>query len=232
MTAGTPRPASISDPRPSDTGPEAVPLAIRRALRLIRPRTPNQLHAYISTVLGFDMPRCALIGGHDAPFDYVQHAFFEDRLPRDCVVWANRGGGKTQLGAIVTLLDMLFKPGIQVRILGGSLDQSSKMYGYLKHLLEDDLFRDLVAGRITGRMVSLVNGSAVEVLSQSERAVRGHRVHRLRCDEVELFEPEVWDAAQMVTRSGMCGDVFVRASIETMPHLAGGACSDGASSTH
>lgn len=213
----TPGPASISDPQSAHAGNATlVPVPVRRTLRLVRPETPNQLHAYIKTVLGFRMPRRALIEGHDAPFDYVQHAFFEDRLPRDCVVWANRGGGKTQLGAIVTLLDMLFKPGIQVRILGGSLDQSSKMYGYLKHLLEDDVFRDLVAGRITGRMVSLVNGSAVEVLSQSERAVRGHRVHKLRCDEVELFEPEVWDAAQMVTRSGMCDDVFVRASIETM----------------
>ncbi|MDY7110250.1 MAG: hypothetical protein SYC29_16600, partial [Planctomycetota bacterium] len=191
-------------------------MSIRRAVRLVRPETEDQLHAYIKTVLGFRMPRRPLIDGHDAPFEYISHAFFEDRLPRECVVWANRGGGKTQIGAIVTLLDMLFKPGIQVRILGGSLDQSSKMYGYLKQLLEDDVFRDLVAGRITGRMVSLVNGSAVEVLSQSERAVRGHRVHKLRCDEVELFEPEVWDAAQMVTRSGMCGDTFVRASIETL----------------
>ena len=64
--------------------------------------------------------------------------------------------------------------------------------------------------------IQLVNGSRVEVLSQSERAVRGQRVHRLRCDEVELFDPAVWDAAQLVTRSGMCGNVQVHASIETL----------------
>ncbi|UCD74541.1 MAG: hypothetical protein JSV91_12225, partial [Phycisphaerales bacterium] len=45
---------------------------------------------------------------------------------------------------------------------------------------------------------------------------RGQRVHRLRCDEVELFDNDVWDAAQMVTRSGRCGDVEVAASIETL----------------
>lgn len=188
----------------------------RRWARLVRPRTPGQLHAYIRAVLGFNIPQRPLVAGHDAPFDYVQHAFFEDRQPRDCAVWANRGGGKTQLGAIVTLLDLLFKPGIQVRILGGSFEQSSKMYRYLKQLLERDELIDLVSGSVTGRAVELTNGSRVEVLSQSERAVRGQRVHKLRCDEVELFEPDVWEAAQMVTRSGRCGDTFVRGSIETL----------------
>lgn len=183
-----------------------------------RPRTADQLHQWIKEVLGFGVPRAALVPGHDAPFDYILHAFFEDRHVerRDCVVWANRGGGKTQLGAIATLLDMVFKPGIQVRILGGSLDQSSKMHQYLKAMLETDALAGLIDGNITGRAVRLTNGSRVEVLSQSERAVRGQRVHRLRCDEVELFTDDVWRAAQLVTRSGTCGDVHVRASIECL----------------
>lgn len=199
------------------SGPFALPdPAVRRALCHVRPRTRGQLRAWVRAVLGFDLPPAAIVAGHATPLDYLSHAFFEDDGPRDCLIWANRGGGKTQLGAIATLLDLLFKPGIEVRILGGSFEQSSKMYGYLKRLLEDDLFRELVDGRITGRAVQLRNGSRVEVLSQSERAVRGQRVHRLRCDEVELFEPEIWDAAQLITRSGMCGDMFVRASIEAM----------------
>jgi len=202
------------------TGDVAPPMfdrpALAGAMLRIRPRTDDQLHAFIGAVLGFHVPRAAIVAGHAAPFDYVRHAFFEDAEPRDCVVWANRGGGKTQLGAIVTLLDLLFKPGIQVRILGGSFEQSSKMHGYLKRLLERDALRGLVKGHFTGRHVELRSGSRVEVLSQSERAVRGQRVHKLRCDEVELFEPEVWRAAQLVTRSSWCGDVFVRASIEAL----------------
>jgi len=194
----------------------AAPLSVRRAMRLARPRTANQLHGYIRAVFGFTIPRRPMVRGHSSPFDYVVHAYFEDQLPRDCIVWANRGGGKTQIAAIVTLLDMLFKGGIQIRILGGSFDQSSKMYHYLRQLLEDDAFSDLVAGRITGSAAQLLNGSRVEVLSQSERAVRGQRVHKLRCDEVELFDGKVWDAAQMVTRSGYCGDEFVRAAVETL----------------
>lgn len=194
----------------------SVITSVSRGTRLARPRNADQLHAYIRSMLGFNIPRRPIVHGHNSPFDYVLHTFFEDRRPRDCIVWANRGGGKTQLGAIVTLLDLLFKPGIQVRILGGSFDQSSKMYRYLRRLLEREMFKDLIAGNLTGRHVELVNGSRVEVLSQSERAVRGQRVHRLRCDELELFEPDVWEAAQMVTRSGKCGEVYVHASIETL----------------
>lgn len=198
-------------------GARVVPLRVRRALRLVEPRTENQLHGYVRAVLGFDMPRVPMVQGHQAPFDYLVHSFFEDRLGRDVIVWANRGGGKTQLGAIATLLDMLFKPGVQIRILGGSFEQSSKMYRYLKALLEgDELFSDLIDGRMTGKMVALKNGSAVEVLSQSERAVRGQRVHKLRCDEVELFDEDIWQAAQLVTRSGQCGRHYVRGCIETL----------------
>lgn len=194
-----------------------APLDVRRALRLVEPRTADQLHGYVRAVPGFDMPRTPVVAGHSAPFAYLEHSFFEEHLPRDCVVWANRGGGKTQLGAIATLLDMLFKPGIQIRILGGSFDQSTKMYRYLKSLLEtDDLFIDLLDGRITGKALALRNGSCVEVLSQSERAVRGQRVHKLRCDEVELFEKDIWQAAQMVTRSGWCGGHYVRGCIESL----------------
>src|SRR5689334_16884583 len=95
---------------------------VKHYVTVSRPSTPDELHGYIKVVLGFDIPRVPIVEGHDAPFQYVAHAFFEDHSPeaRDCIVWANRGGGKTQIGAIVTLLDMLFKPGIQIRILGGS----------------------------------------------------------------------------------------------------------------
>ena len=207
-----------------ETGHASQLLARHRGIaRLLRPRDPDQLHAWIAVMLGFNVPRLPIVAGHDPPSDYLVHSFFEgspsqaiQRAQRDCVVWANRGGGKTQLGAVATLLDLLFKPGIQVRILGGSLDQSQKMYGYLRQMLDGENFRDLVRGRLTGRHVELRNGSRVEILAQSERSVRGQRVHRVRCDEVELFQPMVWQAVQMTTRSGWCGDVFVHASIEAL----------------
>ncbi len=203
---------SIATTPPEPTLPTS---AIRRVLQAVEPNTPMELYGFVRAVLGFDIPRIALQRGMNPPFEYLCHSFFEEsHALRDCVIWANRGGGKTQLGAIATLLDLLFKPGIQIRILGGSLDQSTKMFGYLRQILERDEFADQVDGRITGKCIRLTNGAHVEILAQSERSVRGTRIQKLRCDEVDVFQPDVWRAVQFVTRSAQCGPVFVKGAIE------------------
>ncbi|NJL30770.1 MAG: hypothetical protein HC898_03590 [Phycisphaerales bacterium] len=92
---------------------------------------------------------------------------------QDCLVWANRGGGKTMLGAAATVLDLIFKPGIQVRILGGSLGQSSKMFTYLCEMFKHPWLRPGVEGEPTQRRLMLKNQSVVEVLAQSHTSVRG-----------------------------------------------------------
>ncbi len=185
------------------------------------------------------------------PRRYLAHAFFADHMPEaiahtiedpiDAVVWANRGGGKTFLGAVATLLDMVYKPGIEVRILGGSLEQAQRMHAHLRHLFAMPAFRDLIDGRVTDRKLSLTNGSRLELLAQSQASVRGTRIQKLRCDEVELFDPAVWDAAQLTTRSKTVeydGEEFtIRGSIEAFStmHRAHGLmrdvveqCEDGA----
>jgi hypothetical protein len=187
-------------------------------LSLRAPRTPDELHAFLRVHLDLTVPREALIAGHGAPFDYLCHAYFGAAPggPHDCVVWANRGGGKTFLAAVATALDLLFKPGIEIRILGGSLDQAKRMHAHLRAIFGREGFAGEVDGRITERRIRLRNGSVVELLAQSQTSVRGTRVQKLRCDEVELFDPEVWEAAQLTTRSKNCGGVEVRGSIECL----------------
>ncbi|MFW5683081.1 MAG: hypothetical protein ACOC1G_08765, partial [Phycisphaeraceae bacterium] len=187
-----------------------------RQLQSLRPRDPRQLHRFVDAVLGLRMPRVPMEPGSDSPFDYLCHAHFERDADAvgDAVVWACRGGGKTMLGAAATLLDLLFKPGVQVRILGGSLEQSRKMYEHLRSLLDRPMLRGVLATEPTQRRILLQNGSAVELLAGSQRSVRGTRVHKLRCDEVEEFDPEVWEAAQLVTRSGFCNGEEVRGTVE------------------
>jgi len=187
---------------------------LRAALREHRPGCDDALHAWIAGALGVVVPRHALTPGSASPFDYLCHAFFEDRSPRDCVVWAARGSGKTFYAALATALDLAFKPGIEVKILGGSLQQSARMHQHLRELLSRPVLAPIVES-VTERRVVLANRSSAEILAQSERAVRGSRPQKLRCDEVELFDPEVWTAAQFVTRSKHCG-VPVRASIEAL----------------
>ena len=163
--------------------------------------SPDQLAFWVEKFLGLRVPRKAMCAHHVAPFKYLERAYFEPAS--DQVVWASRGGGKTRLGAAATLLDLLHKPNVQIRILGGSMDQSLKMWEYLLPDLERVGARDL-ARQVRGRTREVVlasSGSRVAVLPQSQRAVRGLRVQKLRCDEVELFDHEVWHAAQLVTRT-------------------------------
>jgi hypothetical protein len=145
------------------------------------------------------VPRAAVCNNHVAPFEYLRHAYFEPT--KDVVVWAPRGGGKTRLAAVATLLDLLHKPPCSVRILGGSLEQSLRMWEHLLPDLERLIDDGVMQQRGTSRRVRLASGSSAAVLTQSERAVRGLRVQKLRCDEVELFKPHIWEAAQLVTRS-------------------------------
>jgi hypothetical protein len=47
--------------------------------------------------------------------------------------------------------------------------------------------------------------------------VRGTRVQKLRCDEVELFDPEVWEAAQLATmEQDGAATVWVPGTIECL----------------
>jgi len=159
---------------------------------------PAELRQWLDQYLDLRLPQRAVCPDHQSPFEYLVKSYFEPAS--DLVVWAPRGGGKTRLGAAATLLDLLHKPGCSVRILGGSLEQSYKMW---EHLLPDiqRLVCEQLKTRGNSKRLRLENGSEASVLTQSERAIRGVRVQKVRCDEVELFRPPVWEAAQLVTRS-------------------------------
>ncbi len=184
------------------------------------PATPTELHDWIRVHLGVTIARVPVIAGHAAPFDYIVHTFFEGGFtpgdPADCVVWANRGGGKTFLGAVATALDLAFKPGITIRILAGSLEQAGRMHEHLRMLFARERLASIIEGRMTDRRIRVHGGGSVELLAQSQASVRGTRVQKLRCDEVELFDPDVWEAAQLTTKSKRCGDLLVRGGIECL----------------
>lgn len=201
---------------------ECASSAVADAVLPLPPGDGPGLQAWLWRHFGIRVPARGVIGGHSAPLDYLRHAFFDglepgaEAGPPDCVVWASRGGGKTFLGAVATALDMLYKPGIQIRILGGSLDQSRRMHAHLMDLFRNELLSDQLDGRITERRIRMKNQSQVELLAQSQTSVRGTRVQKVRCDEVELFDPAVWEAVQLATRSKLCGGRPVRGAVECL----------------
>ena len=95
------------------TVPRSTPPAVG-AIRLFRstyPNRPTSCTRGSPSTLSITIPRKPIIAGSSAPFDYLCHTFFEHSSPRDALVWANRGGGKTFLGAVATALDH----GVQAR---------------------------------------------------------------------------------------------------------------------
>ncbi len=188
-----------------------------RSLRGRAPGTPEHLWQFIRAFYGLAVPRRRCCPGHSSPFDYVVASYFQTH--GDLVVWANRGGAKTELGSVTTHLDSLFKPGCETRILGGSLQQSERMYEYLGRKWQPH-FADCLKQEPQHRRTELKNGSRIEILAQSERNVRGQRVQRVKCDEVDEFDPDVWRAVQFVTQT----KPGIKASIEvfsTMHHPHG-----------
>jgi len=198
------------------------------------PHTPAALKDIARECFQLNAAASPLLPGACSPSDYLVHSFFEGRCngtdpglrpsgkvancPTDCVVWANRGGGKTLMGAVATMLDLMFKPGIQVRILAGSLEQAARMHEHLRRFCQNPavaMFRPTA----TARTLAMLNGSRAEILSASETSIRGSRVAKLRCDEVDLFKPHLWQAAQMTTRStniiGPWGNT-VRGAVESL----------------
>lgn len=173
-------------------------------LRFRKPAAREDLKNYVKVFLGIDVPDVIIEMGNKSPMDYLWHSFSCETektiLNGDSVVWANRGGGKTLMAAVATLLDCVFKPGCQVRILAGSLDQAGRMYEYLVEFVNRN-YPDMVDGKITRTALRFKNGSGVEILPQSAKSVRGRHIHKLRCDEVELFDKDVFSAAQFVTKS-------------------------------
>jgi len=180
-------------------------LEVCSALRGYRPRTREDLKNYVKVFLGVEAPDGKICEGHDSPLEYLWHSFSADfgaeaPINADVVVWANRGGGKTQLAAIATLLDCVFKANCQVRILGGSGEQAQRMYEYLTGFLHKG-FEDFTAGAVLKGKCRFANNSGVEVLTQSPTSVRGQHIQKLRCDEVELFNERVFSAAKFTTHS-------------------------------
>ncbi len=199
----------------------------RDRLLALHPRGPEQLRVWLRLALDIEVPcehppTASGAGAKRAggPLAYLWHAFREPREnepPKpDAVVWACRGGGKTFYAAVATALDLLFKPGVEVKVLGGSLEQSQRLHAHLRRLFERPPLQRLVDGRMTDRRVRLLNGSMAEVLAQSPTSVRGARPQKLRCDEAELFDRDVWSAAQLAPRSRVLGGRLVHAAVEAL----------------
>ena len=168
-----------------------------RLAKRVRPETDDDLWNYIAAYMGVHIPRVPITlrpgcAHHCTPFDYIGDMFFERE--GDCIVWANRGGSKTYGAALVAMLEHLFKPGLQTRILGGSQEQSKRMYEHFQPFCIET-FAEFIKGESQQLLTRFKNGGKVEILAASMRSVLGHHIPRLKLDEVDEFDEDVLEAA-------------------------------------
>ena len=173
---------------------------------------PDELVDFVETFWDLSLPRVHVCPDHTPPAEYVIDTFFEKVL--DCICWANRGGGKTLLGGLATWLDTIFKPECGTKILGGSLQQSEKMYHHLTGDgdgwgLVNDHFRYLVKGDMLASRTSTINGSSINILTASSKSVRGPHPQKLKLDEIDEFDPKIYQAALLIpkTKKGLKASV-------------------------
>src|SRR3954447_10803301 len=101
---------------------------LERQLDIHGPQNPRELHAWLKSELGLDIPRTKVCEDHDAPFDFLADLYFgetETGEPVDAaLLMANRGGSKTFLVALLHWLNSKFKPGCEGCTFGATEAQS------------------------------------------------------------------------------------------------------------
>jgi hypothetical protein len=168
---------------------------------------PEELLDFIDIFWDIRVPRAKVCPEHTPPSEYVVASFFEEVL--DCVCWANRSGGKTLNGALVTWLDSMFKGNCETKILGGSGEQSLRMYEHIKGFITAP-FQHLVEGEALRTRTHLLNGSNIQILTASTKSVRGPHPQKLKLDEVDEFEDRIYEAALLIPKSAK----GIRASVQ------------------
>jgi len=162
-------------------------------------KSPEQLLDFCEHIWGVKIPRQSVCPDHNCLSEYITAAFFEDDL--DCVCWANRGGGKTMGGALVTWLDSVFKEGCETKVLGGSGEQSMKMYGHIKRTFLNQSFQHLMVGEALKTYSELNTGSTIQILTASSKSVRGPHPQKLKLDEIDEFDDKIYEAALLIPSS-------------------------------
>lgn len=159
------------------------------------PEDDDELWHYLRVVWGMTIPRVAVCPHHQAPFDALANAYFA-RSPIS--VWkASRGfGGKSTLMGTLCAIEAATL-GAQITVLGGSASQSQRVHEVTQERwYYDRAPSDLVDGEPTKYMTRLKNGAWILALMASQKSVRGPHPQRLRMDEVDEMELDIFESAQ------------------------------------
>ena len=160
-----------------------------------RPATRQDLWLFVWQQFGLRLPWRKFTAGHSSPFDFVADAFWN---PADNVAaWANRSGGKTLSASVLAALQFCPWEGYRqrkARVLSGSEYQASNLYNYWAQWCSSPVLASISRGDLGKHLTRLAIGD-MEILSASQKRVRGGKVQDLFRDEEDEIEPDVASAA-------------------------------------
>jgi len=157
-----------------------------------RPTGREELGSLVARAFGIRLPGRPMTPGHSTPLDFLADAFLHPK--RDVAAWANRGGMKTLSASILAALEFFFtQASLRARVLAGSEGQAGNLYEYWTRWC-DRLLSGKVVGS-PGRLRTRLTTGDFEILSASQKRVRGPKVQRLFRDEVDEIDPDVFAAS-------------------------------------
>ena len=180
------------------------------------PQTPDDHADWLLEHLGIQLPRRACRPEHTAPWDAFCEAYFArspDGTAAPLVVWKGSRGfaGKSYTLAALGLTEAATL-GAEVRVLGGSADQSENVVRYTDNWVSRPAMATYLSGGgqnreagVTRSRIRLVGGGMMDALAASTRAVRGPHPSRLKVDEADELDVRILDAAlgQTMARPGI-----------------------------
>lgn len=192
---------------------------IREALRKRKP-SREKLGKYIHKCTGRQIPSRAVCKEHNAPLSFMQEFLFGDE---DILVLANRSGGKTALSGMAAGL-VAYHDRVGSKILGGSGEQSLRMYEETKWFLEQG-YEDRLSDDILKTEAPFIGGYKVSIMTQSMKSVRGPHVPLVIYDEIDEFEEDVFDAGKSIPKTDPNSDFAAKLVMQSTRHYPGGIMS-------
>lgn len=180
---------------------------------------PDQLLEQCQELLSLKLPLQSVCPNHQAPGQYFLDAI-STHGGENTVVLACRGGGKTQITALIGLIESIAYAGCRTRILGGSETQSLGLYDHVKEFIHGNKIYPLVNGEPLTTRVIFRNRSRMNILAASQKSVRGPHGPRLILDEVDEMEPEIYRASLPILQSDSDIPATLRI-LSTMNHSGG-----------
>ncbi len=175
--------------------------ALEKQLSIDGPQDDDQLHHWVLTNVGVDIPRVSVCEDHDPPFKFLADLYFE--RVGSAVLVANRGGSKTFMVAILHLLNSLYLPGVESVTIGAIEQQAKRAYAHFQKIARQkngELIPEIREMKVQETIFK--NGSKLEILPGTRNSVNGPHPQRVHFDEVELLQdPEVFQESRNMSMS-------------------------------